>query len=205
MKLNFLINMLASHNSKTFNKATNKIFELFNFIWRCQDKSLQDQYARGVRFFDIRVYRKSSNDAWGYCHGLVNVYGGAGDLKALLHLLKIVYPDVKCRIILEKYKNQETLDLFKSEVQKLLDTTPDVYDIVQQFIIKPGWVIVWNNDKMNYNIIDKSWVPFTSDKPKWKQLSWKMFSNPKRWAKKHNNITNEEINDKNVIYFYDFV
>ena len=196
--------MLASHNSKTFNKATNCIVELFSFMWRCQDKTMSEQYERGVRFFDIRVHR-TSKGSWGYCHGLANVYGGAGDLKALYNLMRTVYPDAKYRILLEKVHKESDTKLFEDEMSKLISEEADVKKYVQCFVIKNGWKVLWNNDEMNYSIVDYSWVPFTSDKPWYKQLSWKIFSNPKRWAKKHNNITEEEINDMNTLYFYDFV
>lgn len=192
--------MLATHNSCTFKVATNKLYELFHCIWRCQDKSLTEQYRSGVRFFDIRIYRKKNS--WGFCHGKVNLYNGISDLFALYQVIRLQYPDAKYRIVLEKYKDNSEIELFKEEIEKYLELFKDR---VYQCIIKPGWIVVWNNNKMNYNIVDNSWVPFTSDKPWYKQLSWKIFSTPKKWAKKHNHITQEEMDNESTIYFYDFI
>jgi hypothetical protein len=197
--------MIASHNSLTFNNPTSKIMGLFSFIWRCQNKCLIDQYNSGVRYFDIRVHRR--NNVWEYCHGKTNLKGYATKLYYIFHMIQKCYPGTKCRIILEKSSNKADRSLFISEAYSLIiDHEDKVRKVIHQFIIKKRWEIIWENYKMShYKIVDKSWVPFTSDKPWYKQLSRKIFSTPKIWAKKHNHITQEEINDPNIIYFYDYI
>ena len=73
-------------------------------------------------------------------------------------------------------------------------------------IIKRGWYNVRSN--ANYytklHLADHSFVPFRSDKPWWRQLSWRMFCTPRLWAKRHNTVENGWKEDKNTVHFYDF-
>ena len=71
-------------------------------------------------------------------------------------------------------------------------------------IVKKNWQVLWQRNGFNAQVVDNSFVPFTSDKPWYKQLSWKMFSTPKRWARKHQ-PTAEEWADNGTIYYYDWV
>lgn len=190
--------MLGSHNSYTYKKALNKIFEAFNFLWRCQTKSLQDQYKNGVRYFDIRIYRKKN--AWGFAHGLVNLYGGFGNLKALFQSFRMQYPNAKCRILLEK-GNKE---LFIKEVKEL-ESFEDFSEIVHQCIIKKNWEIVYDSNKQ-YDIFDYCYVPVVSGKSFWYNLKRFRFNTIRNYAKKHNPvITQEMLEDPNKIYFMDLI
>ena len=47
--------MIGSHNSFTYLKSTNSVINAVSAFWRCQVKSIQEQYKAGVRFFDVRV------------------------------------------------------------------------------------------------------------------------------------------------------
>lgn len=67
--------MLGSHNSFTYLKATNTFYGQFPIVWRCQYKTIQEQYKDGIRFFDVRVKleKKANRNMWRCAHGIVDL------------------------------------------------------------------------------------------------------------------------------------
>jgi len=53
--------VLASRNSMTYLKPIGFIGRLANIFNRCQSRSYEEQYERGVRVFDIRISFKDNN------------------------------------------------------------------------------------------------------------------------------------------------
>lgn len=89
--------MIGTHDSFTYLKAKNKIYELFSFTWRTQTKSLKEQKEFGVKYLDIRIHKTKENQ-WELCHGLVNFCKYYNTLSELMEDLS----DFKVRLILEK-------------------------------------------------------------------------------------------------------
>ena len=58
--------MIASHDTFTYDKPINLLFNLFSIFWRCQKLDIASQYNKGVRIFDIRVARHK--DKWVAAH-----------------------------------------------------------------------------------------------------------------------------------------
>lgn len=55
--------MIASHNSLTYLKPTKWWMRLFNFIAKCQSKTIKEQYEDyNVRMFDFRIDFNKNND-----------------------------------------------------------------------------------------------------------------------------------------------
>jgi hypothetical protein len=48
----------GSHNSMSYLKPLNKWHRIFRFLFRCQTKTIEEQYNSGVRVFDISLFRK---------------------------------------------------------------------------------------------------------------------------------------------------
>lgn len=94
-----------SHDSLTGFKPVNPLWNLFKRWWKCQDKTLAEQYANGVEVFDIRVCRYH-NQWWG-CHGLVRFNIHWFSLPALCNWLDLCYPKVFYRIVLERGSNTD--------------------------------------------------------------------------------------------------
>ena len=68
--------MIGSHNSMSYLPPKNlwgKITRLWN---KCQDKTLEEQFNRGVDYFDIRI--NFYNDEWHFVHNKVD-YGVVND------------------------------------------------------------------------------------------------------------------------------
>lgn len=80
---------LASHNTMTYLKGT--FWNPFQFIARCQSKTIEEQYKLGVRYFDLRI----AYDKYGHAHfkhGLMTYKGSVYDtLKYLNSLEEIVF------------------------------------------------------------------------------------------------------------------
>ena len=93
--------ILASHNSMSYLPVANWLLKPFAFMARCQSKTIEEQYAAGVRLFDIRVgYDKKGNAH--FRHGLMRF---KGDVEAVLQWLNSQPELVRVRLILEEYRD----------------------------------------------------------------------------------------------------
>ena len=77
---------LASHNSMSFAKPRHWWLWPFRFMARCQSKNLQEQYAKGVRYFDLRIAFKQDGTPM-FAHGSMSfaydVYQALDELESL--------------------------------------------------------------------------------------------------------------------------
>lgn len=103
---------IGSHNTMTYLPVKRRYMKLFNWIAKCQDLTLYQQYREGIRVFDFRI----SYDKYGkseFAHGLVKYKSDR-----INHYLKYINDTLdKCvvRIILESEKNNG-IKLFKNNV-----------------------------------------------------------------------------------------
>ena len=64
--------MIGSHNTMTYLKPQKWWMKLINFTSKCQSKDIEEQYAAGVRYFDIRVcIGEHDSLPTHYGHGLI--------------------------------------------------------------------------------------------------------------------------------------
>lgn len=200
--------MIGSHNSFTYLKAVNKgIFNKFTKYWRCQYKTIQEQYDAGVRFFDVRVtpelVKQGSKDRvyWRVCHGAVNVDQLFASLCTCANYFKSLGSDVKIRILLEK-GDADDIALFKSETEKVLKRFKS---IITQIVIKKNWVILFEDWK-GIQIYDYCYIPWNSGKSFWYNIKHFTGSTISSWAEEHNpTLTQEMIDDKTNLYFMDMI
>lgn len=98
--------MIGSHDTFTYLKSTSCIYNHATKWWRTQCKSIDEQYAFGVRFFDIRVCR--DKDKWRLCHGAANLKMTFSNIKYICDFMDMKCPTALYRIILEKgdYKDE---------------------------------------------------------------------------------------------------
>lgn len=145
--------MLGSHDTFTYLKPTNKIHNLTKKWWRTQCKSIDEQYAFGVRFFDFRVYR--DNNVWRLCHGAANFKMAFLKLKGICNFIEWEYPEAIYRIVLEKGEES----VFKQEAlhpQKMIpqETLCDFFGHLWRVDIKStgNWMgSVCNNNQKLYD------------------------------------------------------
>lgn len=101
--------ILASHNSFTFLKPKKWYMTPFNFISKCQSKTIEEQYNLGTRYFDLRVsFNKFGNVE--LRHGLMIYKGGMNEISKALTFLNERPFTVYVRVIHEtnKYKDTNT-------------------------------------------------------------------------------------------------
>lgn len=92
--------MIGSHDTFTYLKSTSWVYNHVTKWWRTQCKSIDEQYAFGIRFFDIRVCRDSNN--WRLCHGAANFKMIFPTIKDICNFMNMKYPLAFYRIVLEK-------------------------------------------------------------------------------------------------------
>lgn len=189
--------MIGSHDSFTYKSPENPIFKLFSIFWKTQSLTLEQQYNKGVRYFDIRI-RYTENKTLQPCHGIVDL--GIGQYSSLYNLITTLhgkFPKAKFRVILER--GNESIFIKESEEIKNLF-------YIDQIAIKKNWKVI-KESKLAF--IDYTWCPFRSDYSLKENIKnwWKTtrFSTIKKWAKKHNPQITPELIDSEIIYFIDFV
>lgn len=198
--------MIGSHNSMSYLPPKHWFWRLFTPFWRCQDKTIREQIKAGVKFFDIRVVWDRKLGCWQLAHGLVQFefiddFFTMGDLLAYLETHGCLY-----RIVLERGSEYDE-ERFKSwfGFSNGAAVWQGSLPHCTSLIIKRGWYIVLAFvSGYNMQLVDHSFVPFRSDKPWSRQLSWRMFCTPRLWAKRHNTVENGWKEDKNTVHFYDF-
>ena len=143
--------MIGSHNSFTYLKPSCWIFRLFSRWWKTQNKNLDEQYALGVRMFDIRVYKHKG--LWQFCHGIVNLKSqGFSSLKDICEYMSSFYPDAIYRIVLEKGNVLEFVkDIYTDDSNKsLTELFPNLWRVdVKRFELWNGYVC--NNNQSLYD------------------------------------------------------
>jgi hypothetical protein len=114
--------MLATHDSLTAYPVKTWWFRPFNFLCRCQDKTLEEQYAAGARSFDLRFARYRDN--WYAAHGAM-IYDITleGVILKLFFLQKCASEPFFFRILCEDtfYRKSDAGELLK-EFEKLSST-----------------------------------------------------------------------------------
>lgn len=119
--------MIGSHDTFTYLKPCNSIYKLCSRWWKTQCKSIEEQYAFGVRFFDIRVCL-DKDMYWTYCHGLVNFIKYERNLNDICLYMKSYFPEAIYRIVLEK-GNSSVIDLFTIETEDLCKNYPNLWRV----------------------------------------------------------------------------
>ena len=185
--------MIASHDSYTYKSCENPIYNLLKFTWKTQDKTLDEQYNSGVRYFDLR-FRFTKNKNLQPCHGLVDLgIGLFSDLSYMVSLYQEKYPDIHMRIILEKGN--------KSDEEEFIKQSKEIYNKVDAIIIKKDWKVI---KQSSYEIEDYTWCPFKNNytllqniKNWWNTTKFKTI---RQWSKGI-----QFYDDSNKVVFLDFV
>lgn len=93
--------MIGSHDTFTYLQPANPIYRLFTRLWRTQCKTIDEQYATGVRFFDLRVVRHRGR--WYFAHGIVRLKGlRFKTIDDICRRVDFCFPDAIYRIVLER-------------------------------------------------------------------------------------------------------
>jgi hypothetical protein len=210
--------MIGAHNSFTYLPARNIFIEFFSFLWRCQNKSMEDLYNNyNVRFFDIRIckYRRlfKKNFIWITAHGLSTFNMKFKSLDDLFLYMKMYFPNAQYRLILERCSNKEKEEFYnqlqywlKHNGEKLKENNY----LCSWIGIKKPWKTLYVNTEIypnNFNDYCCKIFNLNPDLSIYENIKhFKIKQTIKRWAKEHNiELSEDKINDKNTIYFMDFI
>ena len=218
--------MIAAHDSFTYLKSEDFFSELFSMFWRCQNRSINDLYNNGVRFFDIRITRnmkhgyinkfilhKEDKPTWTIAHGVAEIKDKVlyslmstkfDNIEDICEYFDKVYPKAKYRIMLER-DSKKYKELFKEQITGLEEKHPNLL----WYGIKNPWECLYISPKYPKNSVDYICHPFNwtvdtslSENIKNFKFEW----NIKKWAKKYNpTITPEMIKDRKTIYWMDYI
>lgn len=219
--------MIGSHDTLTWLRSTNPIMNLFKGWWKCQNKSIINQYARGISMFDIRVAR--CKDGWRGAHGFSNLNVKFKSLKEICEYMEKVAPLAIYRIVLERGDEDDEVDFMseclidhKDDIGQ--DTLCDLYPNLWRVDIKSSKK--WNGCVCNNNqvLYDKGYK-FAKAEGTWTQpfayelhgfLNTKNFykTNLRKEAKKitgdlykkwkDNDCLREILESKDVLYLLDY-
>lgn len=190
--------MIASHDTGTAsslqNTLVNKILDKFDGLWATQEASILDQYNKyNVKYFDFRVHKVKNG--WQVCHGAVNFKYVVPTIEKLCDNMKKTFPKAYFRIILEKGSKKDE-KAFIEETECL----EKVYKKLDWVVIKKGWKTLLPT---KFKIVDYTCkINTISDVLKISKYKFSI----KNWCEKNNpRITDEMIQDKHTVYFYDYV
>ena len=165
--------MIGTHNTMTYLKAKNPLRDLYSCWWRCQDKTLDEQIAAGVKWFDIRVVfnPRPGGPLWTFAHGNVDLKYKVDDNLPQHNILGLVLEKIEtrggyARIMLER-GNDEAEELFAEYFAKEL--TSKRWPCIIGAVVKKNWRVLWNT-MPNLQIADYSYVPYKRDTKWYKQL-----------------------------------
>lgn len=194
--------MIATHDTLTYLHPRHFWWRLLAPWWRTQSRSVAQQLADGVRYFDIRL-RYDSRGYPVFCHGLVD-FRDTEAMAAVRTILRA--PSARYRILLERGNSadevrfcQEICESFYSGLLSGLDKA----------IIKQGWRTVLETAAAPVSIRDLTRPAFLSDRHWWKQPRGllRALVPIRRWALRHNKkrqITAGACADGEKAYMFDF-
>lgn len=205
--------ILGSHNTMTYLTPKKWWMKLGKFIAKCQNKTIEEQYEAGARWFDLRIaIPKETDDNClpFFSHGLVDYKGRS--VESVMEFLN-GKNDAYCRIVLEKGgADDETL--FKFWVKQWMNTYPNVQ--ITQITKKGYWLnIIEPNAKNPFDLKDQ-YASVNGYYPQYQ--NWPGILESKTWsgyilddlwpwiyAKFHNKKNIEKHKDQDVVLLIDFV
>ena len=202
--------MIASHDSFTYDKPINPLYNLIYIFWRCQKVDIKTQYDLGVRIFDVRVARYKN--CWHTAHGFYKSKNiSFATIIDICKYFKTEFPDSMIRIYLEDNQNNDNfldiVELYLKECQEMLE---QYKDMIWEYGTHFPWKTYYRNDNLPFTEIKEYYCHlfnWNTDKSFWyniKHMDWTSWCLP-LYAKKHNPyITQEMIND-DIMHIMDYI
>lgn len=105
----------GSHNTMTYLPIKNWWLFPGLLIARCQNHSIEEQFKKGARVFDLRIYFNTKSMQWEFAHGLINFKSQDDIRKVVQRIYKftaITNSDIYVRLILEKWDSEAECEQF---------------------------------------------------------------------------------------------
>lgn len=203
--------ILGSHNTMTYLKPTKWWMYLFRFMSKCQKLTIEEQYNKGVRWFDFRLsFRKNKKGLYDavFTHGYITYKQDPEEIFKWLNTKK----DAQCRIVLEK-KDHTQEYFFNLYVNRLIDLYPNLQ--ITQIAKKDEWEdLIAPTADISYPLVHK-YASNNTNNPKWykyKLLKSKAWSGlmiddlwPWIYARFNNKYHIRKYEDSDVCLILDFV
>lgn len=116
--------MIGSHDTFTYLDSSNCLMNKLTRYWRTQCKTIEAQYAFGVRMFDIRVVR--DNNKWRAAHGMAKLKKSWRSLHAICAYMENKFPEAIYRLVFER-GNQE--EVFRKQATGLCKEFPNLWRV----------------------------------------------------------------------------
>lgn len=97
--------MLGSHDTLTYLESKSWVCNCLSRLWRTQGYTIREQYALGIRMFDIRL--RQSGNGWVPCHGIVDLRFKFRNIFEICALMRNSFPEAIYRIVLERGAENE--------------------------------------------------------------------------------------------------
>lgn len=104
----------GSHNTMTYLPIKNWWMFPGLLIARCQKHNIKEQFNRGARVFDLRIYFNTKSMQWEFAHGLINFK--SNDIRKVIQRIykftALTNSDIYVRLILEKWNSESECEQF---------------------------------------------------------------------------------------------
>lgn len=99
----------GSHNTMTYLPIKNWWLFPGLLIARCQNNNIGEQFKKGARVFDLRIYFNTKSKQWEFAHGLIN-FKSCVDIHKVIRTIRnfteYTNHDIYVRLILEKWSSE---------------------------------------------------------------------------------------------------
>ena len=183
--------MIATHNTLTYNNATNPLVQMCGRWWRCQNLSVEEQIKAGAGYLDIRV-RYTMTGKVLIAHGIATMRGlkfrTIEELCQWLDKFGAMY-----RIILER-GGEFDRGYFIADIKEAAAKHP----LLMWAVVKEGWEEVYV--AQNHPRIVDLCLHWNS-----RLLFRSLFRNVIKEFAEMQIITEDMIKDEGTVYFMDYL
>lgn len=189
--------IIGTHDSITAHPPRKWWMKLGKWIAVTQSKTIYQQYADGIRCFDLRV-RLDKDNKWVMCHGIYEVEANFYEVIENLRDLAIADKStIYIRIVLENLKiNNHEAEKFKKLCECLDEFSKNMVFICGNR--KTDWAQLYTFSYPN----QQQWMPVSSCA---KDARWYEKAFPKLYAKRMNKHNLANIPSKYGFAFFDFM
>ena len=204
--------ILGSHNTMTYLTPKKWWMKLGKFIAKCQNKTIEEQYKAGARWFDLRIAFPDNNSQPRlpfFSHGLIDYKGR--DVESILKFLN--EKNAYCRIVLEKGGENEEI-IFKFWVTNWMKSYPNIK--FTQIAKKGQWInLLEPNGEPPFELKDY-YASCNGDYPQYQ--NWPGILRSKTWsgyilddlwpwiyARFHNKKAIQKYKNQDIVLLLDFI
>lgn len=206
--------IISAHNTMSYLKPAKWWLAPFNFMAKCQSKTIQEQYEAGVRAFDIRIVIPTDNRGFylepTFAHGRMDFKSPS--LYEIFSWLNTRDEKVYARILLER-PDESVHDEFRRVCMYLEEHYKNVV-LYGEARDKKTWKSIYTfKGSLPYQFLDRYASCNRSGISKWKGLlqskNWSGLLIDDLWpwiyAKLHNKKNIQKYKDQDVVLCLDFV